>query len=84
MAEATAGGTRNAGLTSVGQMAHLGAIYSRLTQDERRIAELVVRRMPPEVRDQWIAELSMLAVNEAVDLVRSLVPKLRARKEGEP
>jgi len=84
MSDAADGSTRNAGLASVGQMAHLGAIYSRLTQDERRIAELVVRRMPSEVREQWIAELSMLGVDEAVDLVRSLMPKLRARKEGEP
>lgn len=31
--------------------------------------------MSPEMRAQWLAELSALSVDQAADVVRSLVPK---------
>jgi hypothetical protein len=39
--------------------------------------------MPPEMRAAWLAELSGLPVEQAVELVRSMIPALRSRKESE-
>jgi hypothetical protein len=76
-------GARNAGLPSLGQAAHLMAIHARLTGEEKRIVELVVGRMTPADRSEWLAELSRMAVDDAAALVRSLIARLRTTKEVE-
>jgi len=68
---------------SVAQTAHLLAIYAGLSPDEKRIAQLVVARMTPEVRAGWLDELSVLTVDQAVELVRSMIPRGQHRKEGD-
>ena len=60
---------------TVEQWAHLFAIRARLSPREATIANTVVARMPPELRAQWLAELSALSVDEAAEIVRSLIPK---------
>lgn len=77
-----ASAARNAGLASIGQAAHLMAIHSRLSAEEKRIVELVMGRMTQEDRRDWLAELGGMAVDDAVALVRSLIATLRT-KEGE-
>jgi len=57
------------------QWSHLLAIRARLAPKEAAIAELVVTRMSPEMRAQWLAELSVLTVDQAADVVRSMIPK---------
>jgi hypothetical protein len=69
--------------TSAAQGAHLLAIYTGLSPDEKRVAQLVMTRMTPDVRAQWLAELSAMTVDQAVELVRSMMPKLRTRTEGD-
>jgi hypothetical protein len=70
------------------QWAHLYAIRARLSPREAAIAQAVVLRMPAELRAHWLAELSMLSVEEATEAVRSMIPKpttkqTRARKSPE-
>jgi hypothetical protein len=74
---------RNAGPPTAAQQVHLLAIYNWLKPNEKKIAELAVRRMTPEVRNQWLAELSDMTVSEAVTLVRSLIAEGRPQKGGE-
>ena len=75
---------RNAGATpSPAQTAHLLAIHGALSPEEKRVAQLVVTRMQPEVRAQWIAELSGMTVKQAVELVRSMIPTVRGGKESD-
>jgi hypothetical protein len=57
------------------QYEHLLAIRARLSPREAAIAETVITRMDPEMRAQWIAELSVISVDQAVDFVRSMIPK---------
>ncbi len=76
-------GARNAALPSLGQAAHLMAIHARLTGEEKHIVELVVGRMTPADRSEWLTELSRMAVDDAAALVRSLIARLRTTKEVE-
>lgn len=64
-------------------MDHLLAIHGALLPDEKRIVQLVVARMTPEVRVQWLEELSGVTVEEAVALVRSLIPRVQRKKESD-
>jgi hypothetical protein len=73
---------RNAGPPTAAQQVHLLAIYNWLKPDEKKIAELAVRRMSPEERNEWLAELSDMTVTEAVALVRSLIQQSRPKKEA--
>ena len=83
-AVAGAAEARNAGATpSPAQTAHLLAIHGELSPEEKRVAQLVVTRMQPELRAQWIAELSGMTVKQAVELVRSMIPTLRGGKESD-
>jgi hypothetical protein len=78
------GDARNASPAwSPGQMNHLLAIHAALLPEEKRIAQLVVARMTPEVRAQWLGELSVLTVEQAVALVRSMIPRAQPRKESD-
>ena len=63
------------------QWAHLYAIRARLSPREAAIAQAVIVRMPAELRAQWLAELSVLSVEEATEAVRSMIPK-PAPKQG--
>lgn len=65
------------------QTAHLLRVYAQLSPPEKRVAQLVVMRMAPSVRAQWLAELSAITVDEAVDLVRSLMPRHRSEMESD-
>jgi hypothetical protein len=62
------------------QWEHLFAIRARLSPREAAIAENVISRMAPEMRAQWLAELSVVSIDQAVDFVRSMIPKSRAAK----
>lgn len=66
------------------QWAHLLAIRSRLSPREAAIVEAVVIRMTPEMRARWLAELTMLSLDEAAEVVRSQIPKppLKPRRSG--
>ncbi|KAB2882578.1 MAG: hypothetical protein F9K40_23405 [Kofleriaceae bacterium] len=64
------------------QAAHLMAILHALNPDERAVAKAVVKRMSNEQRAHWLAELSPLTVDQAVELVRSMIPA-RTKKESE-
>lgn len=66
--------TRNAAPTPE-QWVHLLAIREKLSPREAGIAEAVVTRMTPDLRAQWLAELSALSVDQAVEIVRSMIPK---------
>jgi hypothetical protein len=57
------------------QWAHLYAIKAQLSPLEATIAQAAVVRMTPEMRAQWLAELSALSVEAAVEVVRSMIPK---------
>jgi hypothetical protein len=61
------------------QWAHLLAIRDRLSPREAAIVDTVVVRMAPEDRAQWLAELSVLSVDHAADVVRSMIPKAPPR-----
>jgi hypothetical protein len=74
------------------QWAHLLAIRSRLSPREAAVVEAVVLRMTPEMRAQWLAELTLLSLEEAAEVLRSQIPKtppkprgtrIRATEEGE-
>jgi hypothetical protein len=64
------------------QWAHLLAIRAQLSPREAAIAETVVMRMAPEMRVQWLAELSLLGVDGAAEVVRSMIPKPPHGKNG--
>ncbi len=76
--------TRNAGspVPTPEQSAHLMAILHRLQPSERTIARAAVHRMPSDQRAHWLAELSRLTVDQAVELVRSTI-ETRTKKESE-
>lgn len=57
------------------EMDHLLAIYGGLSSDEKRIAQVVVARMTPDLRAAWLGELSVMTVDQAVALVRSMIPR---------
>jgi hypothetical protein len=59
------------------------AILQALEPDERKVARAVVQRMTGDQRAHWLDELSVLTVEQAVELVRSMMPPLRTRKDSE-
>jgi hypothetical protein len=77
------GGPRNAPPPGIEptpeQWAHLLAIRDRMSPREATIVDTVVVRMAPEDRAQWLAELSVLSVDQATDLLRSMIPKAPPR-----
>ncbi|MCA9678396.1 MAG: hypothetical protein KC464_25445, partial [Myxococcales bacterium] len=74
---------RNAQVTPE-QLAHLLAIRARLAPREAAIADAVVTRMPPDVQASWLTELSALTVDQAVEVVRAMIPKPTAPSTPEP
>jgi hypothetical protein len=59
------------------QRAQWLAIRDHLSPREAMIGDAVIARMTPELRAQWLAELSALTVAQAADVVRSLVSQAR-------
>jgi hypothetical protein len=57
------------------QWAHWLAIRARLSPREVAITDIAVARMTPEMRAQWLAELAVLGVDHAADVVRSIIPE---------
>lgn len=79
--EAAPGEVRNATPTiTPEQIQHLLAIQARLTPREQAIANLVRERMSPEQQAQWLAELSAMTVDQALQLVRSMIPKPTSKR----
>jgi hypothetical protein len=74
------GATRNAARTWLPGLDHLLAIYAELLPAEKRIVQLVVARMSPDVRAQWLGELSRMTVEQAVALLRSMIPQAQSPK----
>jgi hypothetical protein len=64
------------------QAKHLLAILNGLQPDERKVARAVVQKMTADQRAHWLGELSLLTVENAVALVRSMIPT--QAKKGEP
>lgn len=64
------------------QWAHLLAIRSRLSPREAAIVEAVVLRMTPEMRARWLAELTVLSLEEAAEVVRAQIPKPPPKPRG--
>ncbi len=62
------------------QIQHLLTIQARLTPREQAIANLVRERMSPEQQAQWLAELSAMTVEQALELVRSMIPKPASKR----
>ena len=63
----------------------MGALVRRpgaAVPEEAALAKTVVLHMTPEMRAQWLAELSRLSVEQAVDLARSMLAK--ATTKGMP
>jgi hypothetical protein len=66
------------------QMHHLIAVKAKLTPQEQRVVMTAIPRMEPAARAHWLAELCALPIDEAAELVRSMMPPLRTRTKKEP
>lgn len=64
------------------QVRHLLEIRERLTDKERAIAENAISRMPPSVLADWLAELSRMTIDQATQMLRQMIAKLRAPRPG--
>ncbi len=55
------------------QLAHVSAVYGKLTPHERAQAQQAAMLMPAQEREVWLAELCSLPVDEAVELIRGAI-----------
>lgn len=62
------------------QINHLLAIRARLSPREQAIADLVRERMTPAQQEQWLTELSAMSVDEALKVVRAMIPKPASKR----
>jgi hypothetical protein len=62
------------------QWTHLYMIQTRLSPQETALAERVLTRMSAEMLAQWLAELSTLSVDDAVQKIRSVLSGLRSSR----
>ena len=60
------------------QLGHLAAMRERLSPADREIAQAAMWEMDETTRAQWLATLSSMSVDEATDMVRSLIADIRA------
>ncbi len=67
---------RNAAPTGA-QIAHLLAVRAQLTENEVAVIDESIARMDGPTRMWWLGELSALSVEQAVERVRSMLPKVR-------
>ncbi len=70
---------RNAAPTGA-QVAHLLAVRARLMENEVAVIDESIARMDGPTRAWWLGELSSLSVEQAVERVRSMLPKVRASR----
>lgn len=59
------------------QIAHLLAVRAHLTENEVAVIDESIARMDRPTRMWWLGELSSLSVEQAVERVRSMLPKVR-------
>ena len=75
-ADATPGARRNSATPTPEQWQHLFAIRDRLSAEERSKAETLIALLGPDVRAQFLAELSALSVDDAVRALRTTMRRL--------
>jgi|JI10StandDraft_1071094.scaffolds.fasta_scaffold05035_18 hypothetical protein len=63
------------------QIQHLFAVRAKLTDAEQRVVMAAIPRMDPTARAEWMATVCALSVDDAAELVRSMMPPLRTKKE---
>jgi hypothetical protein len=63
------------------QIQHLFAVRAKLTDAEQRVVMAAIPRMDPTARAEWMATVCALSVDDAAELVRSMMPPLRPKKE---
>ncbi len=63
------------------QIQHLFAVRAKLTDAEQRVVMAAIPRMDPTARAEWMATVCALSVDDATELVRSMMPPLRTKKE---
>lgn len=61
---------------------HLYQIRAQLSPEERAIAENAISRMPSDVLVQWLGELSAMSVDEATNVLRQMIARIRAPRPG--
>lgn len=64
------------------QVMHLYQIRAQLSPEERAIAENAISRMPSDVLVQWLGELSAMSVDEATNVLRQMIARIRAPRPG--
>jgi hypothetical protein len=67
---------RNTATPTPEQWQHLFAIRHRLSDEERSKAETLIALLGPDVRAQFLAELSVLSVDDAVRALRTTMRRL--------
>jgi hypothetical protein len=65
---------------SPAQIAHLMSISKRLTPEEQKVVMVGINGMVPEAKVHWLAKLCSLSVDDAVVVVRSMMPPLRTKQ----
>jgi len=56
-------------------------VRAKLTDAEQRVVMVAIPRMDPTARAEWMATVCALSVDAAAELVRSMMPPLRTKKE---
>ena len=59
------------------QFAHLFAVRERLSPAEQALVEHVIKRMPPELMNQYLGTLSAMSIDDATTFIRSLIAQAR-------
>lgn len=63
-------------------MLHLAAIDSKLSREDSRLIREIIKHMPPAALAQWKEQLVTLTPDEAAQLVRTELERLRASQEA--
>jgi hypothetical protein len=58
------------------QLAHLYSIREKLSAKERAIAEHAISHMDAATHAHWLAELSAMSVDEATEMIRTMIAQL--------
>jgi hypothetical protein len=64
--------------------AHWLAIRARLSPHEVAVADMALAIVKPEMHAEWLAAMSVLGIDQAVDLVRSIIPEAPPRLPHAP
>lgn len=59
------------------QFAHLFAVRDRLSSAEQALVEHVIKRMPPELMNQYLGTLSAMSIDDATTFIRTLIAQAR-------